>query len=293
MSEVQTTGESSVQSIPEDFASYQQWRETGETPATQDNEKTPAASEEEAEPAKTATDSGTDDDTEQEGDDEKPAKKGGFQRRIDKLTRKNAELERLLAENAGKPAETAKPAESATPAGEPQAKDYDTYEAYVKALTIYELDARDQAKADAERKKALDAKATEVANTWQTRAEETRKQYADFDDVMEAGEDLPITPVMRDFLIDSEHGPELAYTLAKTPAEVERIAKLAPLAAARELTKLELALAPKTASKPKPRVTNAPEPIRPVSRTSAAAKTPLKDVDDFSEYERRRRAGER
>jgi hypothetical protein len=286
-----STSESSVQSIPEDFSAYQQWRETGEQPAAQDEKETPATTSEQEE-SEAAADSGTAEDTEQE-EAQPPKKKGGFQRRIDELTKANRELERRLAESAVKPAETPKPAESA-PTGEPQAKDFDTYEGYVRALTIYLDQEREAKKADDARKKANDEKAVEIANTWQSRSDEVRKQHADFDDVMEAGENLPISAAMRDFLIESDRGPELAYTLAKKPGEVERIAKLSPIAAARELARIELSLAPKSeAPKPKPRVTQTPEPIRPVGRTSAAAKKPLVEEDDFSAYEKRRRAGER
>ena len=281
--------------IPDDFTEFAAWRANGNKPAdAQTDENTPAATDEEA---TTAGDSGTtDEDQEQdgEGEDEKPPapkRKGGFQKRIDQLVRENAELRRLAENPAAKPAEAAKPTEQA--AGEPQAKDFETYEAYVKALTIYELDQRDQKRAEKERKAAEENKAKEVAQTWQTRAEKVREVHKDFDSVMAEAAEIPVSPVMHEYLLDSERGPEIAYKLAKTPAEAERIAHLSPIAAARELAKIELGLTPVAAPKPKPRVTSAPEPIRPVSRSSAAAKAPLHELDDFSEYQRRRRAGER
>ena len=57
-----------------------------------------------------------------------------------------------------------------------------------------------------------------------------------------------ITPAMREALFDSEHFPDLAYTLAQQPDEVRRISKLTPLAQIRELGKLEDKLAVKQAN---------------------------------------------
>jgi hypothetical protein len=285
MSDVENTLESSV-SIPEDFAEFEKWRNAGgELGEAQTTDETSAAADDE--PAKTADDSESTDDQEQDQEAKPAKKKGGFQKRIDQLTHRNAELERALADRtAAKPAEAQKAAETATAAaGEPQAKDFETYEAYVKALTIFELDQRDRAR-------EKQTKANEVAKTWQDRSAKVREVHSDFDEVMAEAAEVPVTELMRDYLIESDRGPEMAYKLAKDPAAAERIARLSPIAAARELALIEASL-PKTAPKQKPRITSAPEPIRPVSRSAAGAKTPLSDLDDFGEYERRRRAGER
>jgi hypothetical protein len=96
-------------------------------------------------------------------------------------------------------------------------------------------------------------------------------------------------------LLESEHGPQLAYWLAKNPDVAGRIASMDAVQSARAIGRIEAALLTKP-SEPKKEVpvTKAPEPIRPVgAKASANAKKPLTEVTDFDEYVRRRRAGER
>ena len=269
-------------SAPEDFSAYQGWRR-GETVAEPEAEEPQTIPSEAAKAAETDSDSETENEEEQE--DGQPRKgKGGFQRRIDRLTRDKAELqarlERLEQMAGGKPAAPAH-AEPA-PAAKPALENFDTYEEYTEALVEWKANERlaahvaEQRKAAQEREQAEREKTR--ATTFQERAKAAAAKYADFEKVA-FSDDVPASETMRDIILDSENGPEIAYFLGKNPAEAERIAQLSPLAAARELGRIEAKLATADVPKPQPRVTRAPEPIRPVT---PAARTRSFDLNDDS-----------
>jgi hypothetical protein len=235
-----------------------------------------------------ADDNGDDD----EADGEQPKKKGGFQRRIDKLTAHTRELEaKLAALTAGKPAE--KPGE--TPKadagdGKPQLEKFESYEDYVEALTDWKLAQREAAMAEKSKVDAAKQQQAELAKSWQARQEATRAKYDDYDEVV--GQEIPITGVMQQALLESDHGAELAYWLGSNPEEAERIAKLGPVAAIKALAKIEDSVSGSAATpvKPKPRASSAPEPISPLgARGSAATKDP--DKMSFAEFKAWREAG--
>ncbi len=79
-------------------------------------------------------------------------------------------------------------------------------------------------------------------------------------------------------LVMSDCGPAMLYELAKNPAEFERINSLPPIAAARELGKLEYRLTSSASddTKPEPKkTTKAPAPISPVgSKGGRVEKSP-------------------
>lgn len=240
--------------------------------------------------AKTAAGSETAEDDEQDTG-EKPKGKGGFQHKIDKLTREKyaaeAAAEELRRQLADKEKPAAKPAES-KPEGKPVAESFDSYEEYVEALTDWKLEQKEQSRqqSEAQRKAAEERKA--VGDAWQGRLKEARTRYADFDATVDA--DVPVSAAMQQALLDSEQGADLAYWLGKNPTEAERIAKLAPFAAARELGRIEAGLTRETpAQNPKPKTSAAPAPIKPVGKGAApSAKKP--DEMDFQEYTRWREA---
>jgi hypothetical protein len=229
-----------------------------------------------------ADDAGDDD----EADGEQPKKKGGFQRRIDRLTTEKRELEaKLAALTAGKPAE--KPAETAKPDagdGRPQLEKFESYEDYVEALTEWKLERREAAKAEQARADAEKQQRAELAKSWQARQDAVRAKYDDYDEVV--GQEIPITGVMQQALLESDHGAELAYWLGSNPKEAERIAKLGPVAAIKALAKIEDSLSGGSSeppAKPKPRASSAPDPISPLgARGSVATKDP--DKMTFQEF---------
>jgi preprotein translocase subunit SecA len=98
-------------------------------------------------------------------------------------------------------------------------------------------------------------------------AEEAEDMYYRFADLVERlveNEDYNIDEKMRastltDAILTSDRGPEVAYHLAKNPALAERLNRLSPIAAAREIGRIEAALeksSPGTTRKPPPAPAN-------------------------------------
>jgi hypothetical protein len=285
-----------VDGAPLDFAEYEAWHKAGR----EAKESKPADAEAKADASKTATDSETDQTA--DGDkDEKPQKKSGFQRRIDRLNQKLgasaariAELERAQGGNAAAPKADAKPAaaEAAEP-GKPESKNFDSYEEYVEALADWKLDVREK-KRDAERaqREANEAHEAVIAANDAT-FKERQALYPDWKEKVAAATDIPITQIMHTLITESEFRADLGYYLADNPAEAKRISALSPLRQAAELGKLETTFAkadekkPATAETQKPRVSKAPAPVKTV-RAQAEAGEP--DPSDFKAWERWRNA---
>jgi hypothetical protein len=303
--------------IPEDFAAYERYRKTGELPEAATADESDKKDDPETADAKKET-SDEDDKTEQDETEEekaaKSAKKSGWKRRQEKLEaaeqraieaeRRAAELEaRLAGKPAADSAKDAKPGsgDDAKPT-RPKIDEFDSYEAflaadaeYVDKLTDWKLDQREKKRAAEAERKAAESKQSTAVQAYTERAEKLRAKHADFDEALEEIEDVQFTKSFQAALVESEIGPEIAYHLAKNRAEAERLGKLSidnPIAAIRELGKLEAKLAPSPAPA-KPRISNAPEPPTPLQRGGKGAPRPLAEVTDFAEYERRRKAGER
>lgn len=226
-----------------------------------------------AEPkAETEPDSDPEDDQEQA--DDKPQSQRGINRKFQKLTGKIRDLETQLAARPAAAAER-KPEVATLPVvdpNEPVAASFDTYEAYVKALTKYEI---------GQAAKASDTRAAvkTVSEKWEAAKTEARTRIADFDEFADA--EVPVSPIMNDAILQSEIGADLAYHLGKHPEEAARIYKLAPLAAAIAIGKLEATiLASRKAPETKTTATAKPLPKPPV--VVGGSSTPVvKELDDM------------
>ena len=95
-------------------------------------------------------------------------------------------------------------------------------------------------------------------------------------------------------MLESEHGAEILYHLAKHPAELKRIAALSPVSAVREVGKLEAALAkPSAPENGTPKITGAPKPPPPTGRPSKTTTDSLDDpevIKDYPKWEKLREA---
>jgi hypothetical protein len=233
--------------------------------------------------------------------EEKPGKKkGGFQRRIDKLNAAKAQAQQeaefwkqQALKGAGEPKkETSVETTSAASEGKPDPDKFKTHAEYVEALTDWKteqkLKERDQ---KIEKSRLLDEQ-TKLANTYQERLNSFKEKTEDFDDVLDGVANVPMSPAVQSILLKSENGPELLYELAKNPKEADRICRLSPIDAAREMGKFEARIAAKTsATKQETKKTSsAPKPLAPVGGGGKASAIP-KSLDEaakssFSEYKR-------
>lgn len=162
---------------------------------------------------------------------------------------------------------------------------FKTYEEYELALDKYH-DERDvwletetlrkvTEQATKTQKEQQSAQAEQViAQRFRERIAEARKKYADFDEVA-LNPKLPIVKgsVADAYMVESEHAAEVLYHLGKNPAELDRILKLAPMAQAFELFKIEQTLTAPPVAKPSPAppITQAPRPPHQVSGKGPAA----------------------
>ena len=121
------------------------------------------------------------------------------------------------------------------------------------------------------------------ATTWQQRVDAAKADIPDFDEVL-AGSTAPMSQAMAQVIKESDMGPKMAYHLTQHPEESARIAGMSPLAAARELGKIEAALsAPKEA--PAKKVTSAPTPPTPIGSGRSTVGDPSKmSMEDYMSW---------
>ena len=145
---------------------------------------------------------------------------------------------------------------------------FETPEAYADALATQRAE---QLVAERENTR----RTSELVEAYHEREEDARTKYDDFDQVA-YNPSLKITTVMAQAIQSSDIGPEVAYHLGTNPKEADRISRLAPLAQAREIGRLEakLASAPPVVKK----VSGAPAPITPV--TPRGTTSPAYDTTD-------------
>ncbi len=253
--------------------------------------------------AESATEDTTEDEDHegQEQDGDKPKRKGGFQKRIDKLNRKltdqGQELEywrQQVLRGANQPGATQEqqPTQKDQPAtqqaGKPKPEDFEDHDTYVDALTDWKLDQKLKERDGKTREAELRTEQQKQVTTFQERVNQARTQYEDFDEVMEDAEDVPLSAAVQEVLLNSEQGAELMYTLAKDKAELLRICKLSPIQAAKELGKIEAKLTKQAETSEKPaaqaKTTQAPKPIAPVGTKSSGAATKSPDEMSYQEF---------
>lgn len=228
-------------------------------------------------------------------------KKNGFQRRVDKLngrvTAAQQEAE-FWKQQALKGASESKPSavetKPATAEGKPNPDKFDTHAEYVEALTDWKTDQKFNEREQKAEKARLEAKHGEVVQSYSQRAKAFGEKNPDFAEVLSDVDDIQISPALREIIISSENGPQLAYELAKNREEYARVCKLPPLAAAREMGKLESRLTPASEKNETKKITNASKPLEPVGGGGkGAVKKSIEEIASTgsqAEYEAARRA---
>jgi hypothetical protein len=222
------------------------------------------------------------------------ARKGRYERRIDRLEQQLAyerKIRELTEQLKGVPREqrqqrAAEPQPDLRP--EPGAEPYEDH-----IVKLAEWGTREQwrqiQQEELNRQRAVEQQ--QQAETWQSHVDQARAAHEDFDDVLAGTQHVILSKELQDAIATSEDGASLAYELAKQPQELERIAKLPPLAAVRELGKFEAMITAGNgngkAPVQKPAVSRAPEPIEPVTRGGPMSTKPYDELP-YQEYKRRR-----
>jgi hypothetical protein len=263
---------------------------TEETQETQTTTETPPAEGQTTDaPAETAdtaeaqtqgdsNDAEEDDGEESEKTDapQKHQRKGGYQRRIERLERERELFLRereMFLEQLGQRGVVPPGAQPATPGQEKPQDPAVQLEQYLDAQFEKRLAMR-EAKAEQERKLA----------ELQKKEEAFIASHEDYGDAVQAFARSGMPPTHVQALLTSEHGPAIMYQLVKNPAELARIRALPPVQAALEIGRLDARLASSTAAQTAPSRTAvprkpvAPAPIAPVTARGPTTVKPVKDM---------------
>jgi hypothetical protein len=177
--------------------------------------------------------------------------------------------------------------------GKPEQDKFETYEEYAEALMDWKVDQRltaqeSEHRVRIEQDQAQKAHETSVA-TLHERIDTFREAHPDFDAVVGKGKDLPMTRPMQDSVLNSDLGPAMMYHLSRNPEECDRIARLHPMAAIKEMGKIEARLedASTGPSSSTSTITKAPKPIKPVGGGATASTVEL-DTLPYQEFKRQR-----
>lgn len=228
---------------------------TGETPELEDD----AANGDDAE----ASDGDGEADTKDE-DAAAPKKLSGAQRAARKIERLEAELAELRERRPAAAAGDAKSLDAAIAAeigGPPDEKDFPDFLAFERALTAYETEkrivARELKKEAAKSETLQRARLTEVVEAHNERLDELEARLPGVKAKL-AASDAQVARHVGELIIESDKSALLQVHLATKPDELAKLNRMSPVAAAREIGRLEARLA-----LPKPRTeTRAPAPVR-------------------------------
>ena len=210
---------------------------------------------------------------EPDADAQAAKKRQSAQERINQVTAKRREAERvakeLQAENERLAARLSK-----LETVEPKLEDFDYDESRYQAALIAhhskQVRKEELAENATDTQSRLESINTEAeaarVETYSLRAAEFAEKAPDFHTVVGAST-LPVTDAVQEQILDSDMGPEIAYYMAKNPGEGAKIAHLSnPMDAARAIGRLEARL-----SQPPPkRTTQAPPPLKAVAGSTGA-----------------------
>lgn len=126
---------------------------------------------------------------------------------------------------------------------------------------------------DTRAKEIEDQNRQERLAEFQAQIPEARGRYADFDAIIAIAQRAEIVaPHVADLVLEGDSAADVAYYLGSNQDIARQISRMPPLAAARELGRIEALL-----SRPQPKTqTNAPDPITPVKPGGTAVKDPAK-----------------
>ena len=225
-------------------------------------------------------------------EEQKPKSKGGFQKRIDKLTSEKYDLQRKVEEYEAKLKTLPPPQpEAKTQEGKPQPETFKTYEEYVDALADWKIEQKMAALQRQEIETAQKEHAKAVFSAHEQRVAEAQERYTDWDDVRKNldTEEYQVPEAAFFAIPEQENSADVLYYLAQNPDECAELRDLSPVAAASRIGRISAMLAKEEpAPAPKP-VTKAPPPVKHVGGSSSKSAVPL-DQMDMASFRRARMA---
>lgn len=191
--------------------------------------------------------------------EDKPEKKDGFQKAIDRQTRKYYQ-EKARADSLERELRQKNPANTVqNPNAEPDRNTFTDSEEYTKAVIRFEANKIADAKL-AQVKHTEQAK--EIKTRWDKDAALVKKDSADFDDVVpDFFESSHFTPVIDRAVMESDRPAAVIHYLATHEEEAESISAMSDYKAAIAIGRIESKIATAPAAK---KASSAPAPIKPL-----------------------------
>ena len=237
-------------------------------------------------------------DENDESESDKPKKKGGFQRRIDKLNAKTqkaqqeAEYWRSIA-MGNKPVETEPKKEIVSADGKPDPENFDSHAEYVEALTDWKIEQKEKIAKANEQKEKFVAEHQKIVSNYTKGVKEFAEKHTDYDDVMDSVDDIIVPNELSVMIMKHSNGPALSYELAKNSESLKKLVDMPILDAAFLLGEISAKLPSKSTEEIKQepkKITKAPKPIESVTKGGGSVAKSLDDPNlSFSDYERLRR----
>ena len=211
------------------------------------------------------------------------------------LIRKRDELLKTVAPSV---TPTSQPADKAK-VSEPKIDDVDdkgllkftTWEDFQAAVRKYDreqiLQEVKEQQAQSQKTQKIQEAEQVIGKVWQERVKEARTKYEDFDVALAPDLPIPQGSVTDAFVLDSEHGTDVLYHLAKNPDELKRINGLNPIQQARALVLLEQTFVKPASATPVKPVTKAPPPPHQVGGKGTVMADEIEQAlkeDDFPAY---------
>lgn len=232
----------------------------------------------------------------EEQEQEQPKIKGGYRKKIEKLTQLAKRLEDdLEAERKARrdvEARLAPRAGSEQPTdsdAEPQLEKFATIQEYIRAMTKWHATQTLKTHQQEAEKVEEAEEAKTVFDAYNENVAKARAEHDDFDEVV-GRKDIQIPQGVQLAIFEMDNGPEVAYYLGQHPEVCGELVEMRPMAAVAAIGRIAASL-----EKPSPEVkqrTEPPPPIRPVGGASARSSVPL-DQLKLSEFVKVRNQQER
>jgi hypothetical protein len=223
-------------------------------------------------------------------------KKGGFQKRIDKLSKRAQEAERekeywkqeaLKGKAPGE--QKVEPKKEADTSKKPKAEDFEKHEEFIEAMADWKAEQKLADREAKQREAQVKSEGQKKRDEHFKRYEEFKAKHEDFEETLEDIKGIQVSMTVNNAIIESEFGPALMYEFAKNPDELKRISALDPIAAAKAIGKIEAriekdsSLEKEEKVEAKPETTKAPKPIKPVGGKASVIKT-IRDDLPYDEW---------
>lgn len=214
-------------------------------------------------------------------DDEDPDtvgnKKGGFQRKLERVNQENALLKAQLQALTGLHDKVPEQAPK------PTVDDFEDYDSYLEAASAWHADNAMRARQTEVREHTVRAQEQLRAQEFIAQRDAFAQATPDYNEVLKSVDDIAVPPAVQQALLAVDNSPALMYALAKERDTLAELATMNPLKAALRIGALSAELSKSKSNPSAPKVTQAKPPIRTAERSGNAA---AKSVDDmsFDEY---------